>query len=143
MPNWEQMMTKEQNNDHSGQIAIALMMANLLFVVFFGIPYILLCIFYLWRAPKASELVRSHMKQALIAATLTTVIYHAITIIFDISVINLATGGHGEIPMQSIIALEAYFILVVPLFMGLGRFSRNRAIRGEAFRYPLIGRFVA
>lgn len=135
-------MTEQKSNDHSAQIAIALMMANLLFVVFFAIPYILLCIFYLWRAPKASPLVRNHMKQALLAATFTTVIYHAITVFFDISIINLATGGHGEIPMHSIIALETYFILVVPLFMGLGIFALNRAIRGEEFRYPLIGRLL-
>ena len=135
-------MTEATSNDHSAQISIALMMANLLFVVFFAIPYVLLCLFYLWRAPKASDLTRSHMKQALLAATITTVIYHAITYFFDISVINLATGGHGEIPMHSIIALEVYFIVVVPLFMGLGIFSLNRAIRGEPFRYPLIGRLV-
>ncbi len=136
------MMTKERRNDHSAQVAIALMMANLLFVVFFAIPYILLCVFYLWRAPKASDLTRGNMKQALLAATITTAIYFAITLLFDISIINLATGGHGEIPMQSIIALEAYFILVVPLFMGLGIYSLNRAIRGQAFRYPLIGRLL-
>lgn len=135
-------MTEEHNNDHSAQIAIALMMANLLFVVFFSILYIVLVLFYLWRAPRVSSLTRSHMLQALLAATITTAIYYAITIFFDISVINLAAGGAKEIPMHSIIALEAYFILVVPLFMGLGIFALNRAIRGEAFRYPLIGRLL-
>ena len=135
-------MTEENSTDHSAQIAIALMMANLLFVVFLAIPYIALVLFYLWRAPKVSSLTRSHMLQALLAATITTAIYYAITIFFDISIINLATGGAKEIPMHSIIALEAYFILVVPAFMGLGIFALNRAIRGEAFRYPLIGRWV-
>lgn len=135
-------MAEKTSNDPSAQISIALMMANLLFVVFFSIPYIVLWLFYLWRRPRASSLTRSHMQQALLAATITTLIYFAITLWFDISVINLATGGHGEIPMNSIIALEVYFIVVVPLFMGLGIVALNRAIRGETFRYPLIGRLL-
>lgn len=135
-------MTETNTHDHSAQIMIALMMANLLFVVFFSIPYLLLCLFYFWRSPGASPVTRGHMRQALLAATITTLIYYAITLLFDISVINLATGGRREIPMNSIIALEFYFILVVPLFMGLGIVALNRAIRGEPFRYPLIGRLL-
>lgn len=129
-------MKKETQDDNTAVLAVVFFMANLLFIIFGGIFYLALWVLYLRRYKKSSVVIQNHLKQALIAATLSTAIFIAINIFI------LYTGGYVPLSSSAIIAIELYGLLVLPLFMGLGIFALLKAIKNEEIRYPLIGRLI-
>ncbi len=106
-------------------------MANLLFI---GIFYIILWLFYFLAYKNASQISKNHIKQALWASTLTTVI--ALTL----ATIAFTTTGFASV--QALIMAEVYLMIVVPLFMILGILGFTRAINEKDFKFPIIAGFL-
>lgn len=117
--------------DHTGAIAEALFIANLLFV---GVVYIILCVFYLVKYKDASPVSKNHLKQALVAGAISTFI----VIIFNMIII--VTSGYAS--AAALIMAEVYLMLIVPLFMVVGIFGFTRAVNADNYRYPLVGNLL-
>ena len=129
-------MSHHAHDDHTAVFAVALFMANLLFVIFGGIFYLALWVLYIRRYKTASVVVQNHLKQALIAASLSTFIFICINIFI------LYSGGYVPLSRSAIVAIELYGLLVLPSFMGLGVFALLKAIKNEDIHYPVIGRLI-
>jgi hypothetical protein len=129
-------MTNRTTNDHTAVYAVVFFMANVLFVIFGGVFYLALWVLYLRRYKNASLVTRNHLKQALIAASLSTAIFILINIYIMVS------GGYIPLSRSAIVAIELYGLVVLPLFMATGVFALFGAIKNEDVRYPLIGRLV-
>jgi hypothetical protein len=129
-------MTNRTTNDHTAVYAVVLFMANVLFVIFGGVFYLALWVLYLRRYKNASPVTQNHLKQALIAASLSTAIFILINIYIMVS------GGYIPLSRSAIVAIELYGLVVLPLFMATGVFALFGVIKNEDVRYPLIGRLV-
>ena len=126
-------MTQNQpRNDHTAAYAEAFYIGNLLFV---GVFYLALWLLYLLRYKKSSAITHNHLKQALIASSIST------TIFLTINIFILLTSGYASI--TALFSLEFYFMLLVPLFLLVGILAFSKAIKGMDFSYPLIGRFIS
>jgi uncharacterized Tic20 family protein len=122
---------KYKPNDHTAAYAAAFFIANLLFV---GVFFLALLVLFFLRYKKASPITQSHLKQALFASSFTTFIF------IDINILIWFTGGYAT--LTSLLALEGYFMLIVPLFLIIGILAFVKAVTGKNFKYPLIGRMV-
>lgn len=129
-------MSEHQMNDHTAVFAVVFFMANVLFVVFGGVFYLALWALYLRRYKTSSPVTQNHLKQALIAASLSTTIF----VIINIYIIT--TGGYIPLSRSAIIAIELYGLVVLPTFMATGVFALFKAIKQEDFHYPLISRLL-
>ena len=124
-------MNTTNSKDHSAAFADAFFIANLLFV---GAFYIALWVLFATRYTQADAVSRSHIKQALVGASISTGIFA----IINISII-LTTGYASG---SALLLLEVYFMVIVPLFLVVGILAFSKAIKGEYFCYPLIGRML-
>ncbi len=124
-------MTRYQSKDHSGAFAQAFFIANLLFV---GVFYLALWALYLLRYRHATPVNRQHLRQSLVAASLSTALFALINLII------VVTGGYHSV--TGLFLLELYFMLIVPLFLVAGILGFTKAIRGDDFTYPLVGALV-
>lgn len=120
-----------ENKSHTAAFAEAFFIGNLLFV---GIFYVALWVLYLLRFESSSNIEKVHLKQALIASSLSTFIFIAINIMI------ILTNGYAS--LIALFSLEFYFMLIAPLFLAMGIFAFIKAIKEEVFIFPLIGRFV-
>jgi uncharacterized Tic20 family protein len=125
-------MTQKNHHDHTAAYAQAFFIGNLLFV---GAFYLALWILYLLRYDSASEITQRHMKQALIASSIST------TIFICINIFIILTTGYASV--TALFSLEFYFMLLLPMFLVVGILAFARAIKGIDFTYPLIGRFIS
>lgn len=121
-------MTQLSSNDHTAAFAEAFFIANLLFV---GVFYLALWALYFLRYQQTSALGKQHLSQALLASSLSTIIFIVINIFI------LATSNYASLTALS--SLEFYYMLIVPLFLITGIVAFTNAIKGVAFSYPLIG----
>ncbi|RLJ19023.1 hypothetical protein DJ031_10030 [bacterium endosymbiont of Escarpia laminata] len=80
-------------------------------------------------------LLRNHLPQAFIGACISSGIFIAANLLI------LLLGNYGSI--ASLIIFEVYFIAVVPLFLIPGLMALIKAMSGQQYRYPLIGRKYA
>lgn len=119
---------EEHMNSHVGAIAEAFFLANLLFI---GVFYIALWLFYFSHYKSASRVSKNHFKQALVTSTLTT------TIAAALAIIAFMTSGFASV--QALIMAEIYLMVIVPLFMVIGIIGFTKAINHHDFKYPLIG----
>lgn len=117
--------------DHTGTIAEAFFIANLLFI---GIFYLLLWALSALTYKTASDVSKRHLKQTLIAASIST----AIVLIMNF-VIIFTTGYKSA---SALIVAEVYLMLVVPLFMILGILGFTKAVQGLDFRFPVIHKLI-
>jgi len=117
--------------EHSAALAEALFIANLLFI---GGGYIGLWILYFTRYHKVGAISQSHIRQALVAASIST------AIVLIINIVIVLTSGYASLP--ALLSAEVYLMLVVPVFLVVGIIAFSRAIKGEYFRFPVIGRFA-
>ncbi len=117
--------------DHTGTIAEALFLANLLFV---GIFYLFLWGLYFISYKNTSDVSKHHLKQTLIASSISTLI------VIIINIIILTTTGYAS--ATALIMAEVYLMLIVPLFMIVGILGFTKAVQGLDFTFPLIGKFV-
>ncbi|HEC07452.1 hypothetical protein [Thiolapillus sp.] len=117
--------------------AEALYMLNLLFPV---LPLFALGVIYFRHRNDPSLFVRSHVIQPWIAALISTALF------FLINLIAALAGGYTSldnlISIHSLVALEVYTLLVILPFLVPGLLALTRAMSGQAWRYPLIGRFL-
>lgn len=125
------MPKRYEEKDHSAAFAAAFFMANLLFV---GIFYIALWVLYKTKYPTADAITQNHLKQSLIAASISTLIFALINLMI------LLTDGYAS--LISLIGLEVYYMLIVPAFLLMGIFAFTKAVNHVDFSYPLINRFV-
>ena len=132
-------MEHSSNDSYKGQAIAAesLYLLNLLFPI---IPLIFLAFVYFRSRGIHSEYLRSHTLQPWIAALISTTLF---------LIINLAAwlmGGYTSlenlVSIHSLVALEVYTLLVILPFLVPGLFALTRAMSGQAWRYPLIGRFL-
>jgi len=119
------------HKDHTAAFAEAFFIGNLLFV---GIFYLALWVLYLLRYEHASVITRNHLKQTLVASSISTTIFIAINIFI------MLTSGYASV--TALFSLEFYFMLLLPMFLVVGILGFARAIKGIDFSYPLIGRFI-
>lgn len=117
--------------DHTGTIAVALYIANLLFV---GIFYVFLWGLYFLAYKKASDVSKNHLKQALFAASLST----AIVILLNIFVV--LTAGYAS--ATALIVAEVYLMVVVPVFMLFGILAFTKAVNEKDYKFPIIGNLL-
>lgn len=124
-------MTPTQAEDHIGSFAQAFFIANLLFV---GIFYVFIWVLYFSAYKKASSVSKRHLKQALIASSISTLI----VLLFNIFILFTTTYAS----VTALIMAEVYLMLIVPIFLVAGIVGFINAIQGLDFTFPLLGRFV-
>lgn len=127
----ETINQETKKNSHTAAFAEAFFIGNLLFV---GVFYLALWILYLMRYKNASTITRNHLKQTLIASSISTGIFIAINIFI------MLTSGYASV--TALFSLEVYFMLLLPIFLVVGIIGFTRAIKGIDFSYPIIGRLV-
>ena len=125
------MTQKHKSNNHTAAFAEAFFIGNLLFV---GVFYLALWTLYLLRYKNASVVTRNHLKQTLVASSISTTIFIAINIFI------MLTSGYASV--TALFSLEVYFMLLLPLFLIVGIIGFTKAIKGVDFTYPLIGRLI-
>jgi hypothetical protein len=113
------MDTQAPQQDNTAAFAQAFFIANLLFV---GVFYVALWGLYFLRRTHASTIAKSHLKQAMIASSISTSVFVLIN-----SYIVL-TQGYAS--LTALLSLEIYFMLIVPLFLFLGISWFIQAIKG-------------
>jgi len=129
-------MTENTTIDNTAVLAVVLYMANVLFVVFGGVFYLALWVLYIRRYKTSPPMTQNYLKQALIAASLSTAIFVAINIYI------ITNGGYIPLSRSAIVAIELYGLVVLPLFMATGVFALFKAIKNERFNFPLINRLL-
>ena len=120
-----------QSHDHTAAYAEAFYIGNLLFV---GVFYLALWMLYFMRYKNACVITQSHLKQTLIASSIST------TIFIVINIFIVLTSGYTSV--TALFSLELYFMILLPLFLVVGIMGFTKAIKGIDFTYPLIGRLI-
>lgn len=119
------------NNDNIGSIAIALFMINLLLA---GLFYIVLWILYFLKYKDASQVSKNYLKQSLIAASISIVIFLAMSL--------FAIFYSGFNSATTLIMAEIYLMVVVPLFLFIGILGFTKAINHKDYAFPVIGKML-
>lgn len=117
--------------DHTGTVAEALFIANLLFI---GVFYIVLWGLFFLSYKNASQVSKNHLKQTLAASSLSTLIVVALNIFI------VSTAGYAS--ATALISAEVYLMLVVPLFMVVGIMGFTKAVNEKDFMFPVIGKLL-
>lgn len=115
--------------DSIGAIAEALFMINLLLT---GLFYVALWILYFLKYKDASQVSKNHLKQALIASSISLLIF--------IAMFLYAALSSGFNSATTLIMGEIYLMLVIPLFLILGILGFTKAINHKNYAYPIIGK---
>ncbi len=134
-------MNKPQSDKTKGKgLAIAgegLFLLNLLFP---GIPLLILIYLYLRHRNTPHLIVECHLKQPLITALISTALFLIINLVAFLS------GGYSSldnlVSIHSLVALEVYTLLVLLPFTVPGLLGLTKAMSGQCYRYPLLGRFL-
>ena len=131
----EQNPTKQETPkeivDHTGTVAEALFIANLLFI---GIFYLVLWGLYFLAYKNASPVSKNHLKQTLVASTLSTLI------VVLLNIFVLLTAGYAS--ATALITAEIYLMLIVPLFMIVGILGFTKAVNEKDYKFPIIGNLL-
>ncbi len=131
----------EHSNDdpYKGRAIAAesLYLLNLLFPI---IPLFFLTLLYFRSRSIHNEYLRSHTLQPWGAALISTALF------LIINLVAWLAGGYADmdtiVSIHSLVALEVYTLLVILPFLVPGLFALTKAMSGQAWRYPLIGRFL-
>jgi len=129
----------ERDNPGKG-LAIAgesLFLLNLLFPV---LPLLALGVLYFRHRNTANLLVECHLKQPWITALFSTALFLLINLVAALS------GGYSSlenlVSIHSLVALEVYTLLVILPLTVPGLLGLTKAMAGQCYRYPLLGRFL-
>lgn len=117
--------------DHIGAYAEAFFLANLLFV---GVFYLLLWGLYFVFYKRASRVSKNHIKQTLVASTLSTLI------VIILNIVVVLTSGYAS--AAGLLLAEVYLMLIVPLFMIVGILGFIKAVNDKNYSYPLMVNLV-
>ena len=124
-------MKELSSQDNTAAFSEAFFIANLLFI---GVFYIALWVLYFLRYEHTSAVAKKHLIQTLIASSIST------TIFILLNVFIVVTDGYAS--LIALFSLEFYYMLIVPPFLAVGIFGFTKAIKGQAFIYPLLSRFA-
>ncbi len=133
-------MTAESDKTAGRGVAIAaesLYLLNLLFPI---VPLLALAVLRIRHHNTPNLLVECHTRQTWIMAVLSTLLF---------IIINLVAwwfGGYRSldtlVSIHSLVALEVYTILVLLPFSVPGLLGLTKAMSGQCYRYPFLGRFL-
>lgn len=123
-------MKEFPSQDNTAAFAEAFFIANLLFI---GIFYIALWVLYFMRYQGSSSVAKKHLTQTLIASSISTSVFVLLNVFI------MSTSGYAS--LAALFSLEFYYMLIVPPFLAVGIFGFTKAIKGQGFTYPLLGRF--
>ena len=112
-------------------IAEGLFFLNLFLLPVVG--FVILALLYLRQRRHESRLARNHLKQALVAAGITTVLFLPIVLI-------VLDSGFKSFAL--LIAVEIYLVAVVTPFAIVATFGLLKAMSQQEYRYPLIGKYL-
>ena len=129
-PDNQQTNTPGQGTAIAGEI---LFLLNLLIPV---LPLLLLVFLNLKHKNTDNQYLRAHLIQPLLAACISTTLF-----LLGVLIIIL-TGDYKSISIQLIIVLEVYTVAVVIPMLIPGLMGLIRAMSGDMYRYPLIGRVL-
>lgn len=124
-------MDKDNDGRSIAVIAESLYVVNLFIPILMYIGLLVLNLFY---RKSASQMVRVHLRQAVLMATISTAVFSALGLLI------LMFFNANSIAI--VIILEAYFIIIVPLFIIPGLFGLVKAISGETYSYPILGKMI-
>jgi len=122
--------------DDSGT-TIAMIAEGLFFLNLFLLPvvsFVILALLYLSQRKHESRLARNHLKQAFVAAAITTALFLLTNLVI---VLN---GGYQSVAL--LIAIEVYLVAVVTPFAIVAIFGLLKAMSQQEYRYPLIGKYL-
>ena len=123
--------------EHDSGTTIAIIAEGLFFLNLFLLPvlsFVILALLYLSQRKHESRLARNHLKQAFVAAGITTALF------FLTNVLIVANGGYQSIAL--LIAVEVYLVAVVTPFAIVAIFGLLKAMAQQEYRYPLIGKYL-
>jgi uncharacterized Tic20 family protein len=123
------MHPEDNKHDYSGAFAEGFFIAGLLFV---GLFYIALWGLYALRYKKASSVTKNHIKQSIIASSISTLIF----VILNVFIV--VTGGYAS--ATGLVSLEIYFMLIVPVFLLFGLLGFSKAVNHKDYKYPVVAR---
>lgn len=124
-------MTQGKHTDHTAAYAQAFFIGNLLFV---GVFYLALWLLYFLRYKQSCVITQYHIKQALVASSISTLIFMCINVFI------MLTSGYASV--TALFLLELYFMILLPMFLVVGIMAFTKAIKGINYNYPLIYRFI-
>ena len=127
----DQRYKEKFSRDYTGAVAMALFIANLLFI---GIVYFILWGLYFSVYKNASQVSKNHIKQALWGSTITT------SIALILVIIAFSTTGFAS--LQALLMAEIYLMIIVPIFVLLGILGFSKAINERNFSFPIIGNML-
>ncbi len=114
-------------------IGEVLYLLNLLMPI---LPLLFLIALNLKHRTTTNAYLRDHLKQPLVAAIISTNLF-LLGCLFIIM-----TGGYKSISFELILVLEVYTLAVVMPFLVPGLIGIIKAISGDRYRYPLIGKLL-
>ncbi|MBV2090643.1 MAG: hypothetical protein KUF72_07120 [Candidatus Thiodiazotropha sp. (ex Ctena orbiculata)] len=110
-------------------ISEGLYLLNLLFPL---LPLLALAWLWLRHRGSATGLLLNHLRQAFIGAVIATLLFTTANLLIII------LGGYHS--LHALIIFELYYIICVPLLLIPGLLGLIKAMAGQTYRFPLIGR---
>ena len=112
----------------------------LLNLLFPGLPLLVLAWLYFRKRKGISLYLNGHLIQPLIAGIISTCLFIIINLVAAVS------GGYSSldnlVSIHSLVALEVYILLVALPFIVPGLLGLTKAMAGQSYRYPFLGRFL-
>ena len=128
-----ELQSPEEASEPSGKsIAIlseGLYLLNLLFPL---LPLLGLGWLYSLYRHHETRMVRIHVRQTFYSAIISTGMFLAANLLI------LTLGGYFS--LHALIIFEVYYIFIVPLFLLPGLVGLTKALSGQVYKFPLIGR---
>ena len=100
------------------------------------LPLVFLVFLNLKHKNTTSEFLRAHLRQPLLAGIISSSLF------LLGSLFIIMTGGYKSISFELIVVLEAYTLLVVIPLIIPGLIGLLKAMSGDIYRYPLIGKIL-
>ncbi len=122
--------------EHDSGTTIAIIAEGLFFLNLFLLPvvsFVILALLYVNKRKHESRLARNHLKQAFVAAGISTALF------LPIFLIVLDSGFKS---FALLIAVEVYLVAVVTPFAIIAVFALLKALAQQEYRYPLIGKYL-
>lgn len=123
--------------EHDSGTTIAMIAEGLFFLNLFllpGVSFVILLLLYYSQRNHESRLARNHLKQAFVAAGITTALFLITNLLI------LLFGGYQSVAL--LIAIEIYLVAVVTPFAIVAIFGLLKAMSQQEYRYPLIGKYL-
>ncbi|MCG7871982.1 MAG: hypothetical protein N0C81_06025 [Candidatus Thiodiazotropha lotti] len=110
-------------------ISEGLYLLNLLFPL---LPLIALAWLWLRHRGSAGRLLFNHLRQAFVGAVIATLLFTMANLLI------IFLGGYRS--LHALVIFELYYIICVPLLLIPGLLGLIKAMSGQTYRFPLIGR---